>query len=213
MIKLVSGADRRARPRLVDAMIRGPTAKIPDGLGWPVAGEAGWEIDPEDGWPPLYLIAVDPLSGQVGGSRCLMPTAGRPLRKDRFADAFDEPVDLASATIWEVAGFCVHLEAPAATTPAGVSRTTCELFLGLCEVGLRAGLTQLIGFFDDGMMRIYHRIGWSPDVIGSSGPREDRIHAGLWDVSEEALAAMRERSGIRESVLADRLPAGMAAVA
>lgn len=196
MIKLVAGADRGTHPELVDAMVRGRTC--PRGAACPTRA-----TDPYDGEALLYLIAVDADSGAVTGSLRLMPTTGRTMLKERFADRFDEPVDLASATIWEGTRLSVPSDEP------GRHRTACELLVGACEVGLGAGLTQIIGLFDDSLERLHRRIGWSPAIVGSSPRRggPGRLHVGLWDVSEAALALMRARGGIQGSVLADPVPA------
>ena len=202
MIKLVNGVDRSRHPRHIDEMFRGRAVVFRDRLGWDVTVKNGWEVDVYDDANPLYLLSVDESSDCVHGSLRLMPTTGRTLLKEVFADHFDEPVDLVSATIWEGTRFCVHPDSPVEPTGAGVNRTTCELFLGMCEVGLQAGLSQIIGVFDRRMVRIYRRIGWSPDVISSSDKfGRAPLFVGLWDVSIEALAAMRERSGLTSSVL------------
>ncbi|HEX8168590.1 MAG TPA: acyl-homoserine-lactone synthase [Beijerinckiaceae bacterium] len=214
MIKLMHGVERSRYPRLSDEMFRGRALIFHDRLGWDVTVENGWEVDAYDAENPLYLLSVDSLSARVHGSVRIMPTTGRTLLKEIFAGHFDEPVDLASATIWEVTRFCVHPDAPNEPTKAGINRTTCELFLGLCEVGLRAGLSQLIGVYDPRMIRIYRRMNWSPDMISSSDKfGRTPLFVGLWDVSAEALAAMRERSGIAESVLDDSESLNVNAVA
>ena len=64
------------------------------------------------------------------------------------------------------------------------------------EMGLRFGLSQALGVFDARMPRIYGRLGHSPDVIGTTGAGRDAISVGLWEVSEQALAAISRRSGI-----------------
>jgi N-acyl-L-homoserine lactone synthetase len=64
------------------------------------------------------------------------------------------------------------------------------------------------------MVRIYRRIGWSPDVISSSDKfGRAPLFVGLWDVSAEALAAMWERNGITESVLDESKSLNVDAVA
>ena len=52
------------------------------------------------------------------------------------------------------------------------------------------------------MPRIYGRIGWKPDVIGSRGEGHDSISVGLWNISEQARAEISRRSGIPVSVVA-----------
>ncbi len=198
MIRLIAGADRGAHPALVDAMFRGRA-------GSETEAQPG-SMDSYDGEAPLYVIAVDPSSGAVSGSLRLLPTTGRTLLKERFADRFGEPVDFASATIWEGTRFCLH---PPDASPPDLDRTACELFLGTCEVGLLAGLTQIVSLFDDRLVRLHRRIGWNPELVGSSPRRTGpgHLHVGLWDVTQDALARMRERSGIHHSVLADAVPA------
>lgn len=193
VIKLIAGADRGAHPGLIDAMFRGRI-----GAG----AKARAAVDAYDDEALLYLVAVDPASEAVTGSLRLMPTTGRTLLKECFANRFDEPVDLASATIWEGTRLSVHAGDRCS------DRTACELFIGTCEVGLLAGLTQIISLFDDSLDPLHRRIGWSPAIVGSS-PRRGQpgcLHVGLWDVSPAALALMRARSGIHRTVLADPAP-------
>jgi acyl homoserine lactone synthase len=63
-------------------------------------------------------------------------------------------------------------------------------------MGLRFGLTQALGVFDARMPRIYGRIGWKPDVIGTQEDGRDSISVGLWDISEESRQEISDRSGI-----------------
>ena len=63
-------------------------------------------------------------------------------------------------------------------------------------MGLRFGLEQAIGVFDARMPRIYGRIGWMPDVIGTDGDGRDAISVGLWDITEEARSEIAARAGI-----------------
>lgn len=202
MIKLISNDNRHANAELLTAMHRGRAAIFGDKLGWDVRIEDGCEIDVFDRENPLYLVAIDDETGRACGSLRLMPTTGRTLLRDVFVDVFDEPVDIMSATIWEATRFCVHPDAPMRRTSTNLHRATCELSLAMCEVGLRAGLTQVIGVFDTRMIRVYRRIGWEPEVIAQTDKMaHGRIYVGLWDVSEEALANMRACSGIEGSVI------------
>ncbi|TVR10071.1 MAG: GNAT family N-acetyltransferase [Salinarimonadaceae bacterium] len=202
MIKLISNDSRQANADLLTAMHRGRAAVFGEKLGWDVRIEDGCEIDVFDQENPLYLVAIDDETGRASGSLRLMPTTGRTLLRDVFVDVFDEPVDIMSANIWEATRFCVHPDAPVRRTPTNLHRATCELSLAMCEVGLRAGLTQVIGVFDTRMIRVYRRIGWEPEVIATTDKMaHGRIYVGLWDVTEEALANMRACSGIEGSVI------------
>lgn len=216
-VKLIQGSDKGRHPDIVDAMFRLRKAVFKDRLGWDVTVRDGWEMDGYDDLNPLYLVSRDGR-GAVQGSLRLMPTTGPTLLTDVFAGNFDEPVDVRSPTVWEGTRFCVQADAadPApgrgGLNPAlgrgGLNPATVDLFTAMCEVGLRAGLTHIIGVYDPRLIRIYRRIGWSPEPLAESrafahGP----VYVGLWEVSEAALATMRDRCGLTGSVL-DSEPAG-----
>lgn len=203
MITLIDGANRNSYTQTLDAMYRGRAAMFGDRLGWDVIVRDGREIDVYDDENPLYLVHRGANPGEVYGSLRLMPTTGRTLLTDVFADKFNEPVNVRSPLIWEGTRFCVHDE-NGPRTATGMHRTTVELFLAMCEVGLRAGLSQIIAIYDPRLVRIYKRIGWSPEPLGHSDHfPHGRIYVGLWDISEQALMAMREKAGIEGSIIMD----------
>ena len=144
MIRLVQGADAHRYPREMDAMFRARAAVFSERLGWNVTVVDGRETDRFDASNPLYLIAIDDLTGAVCGSLRLLPTTGPNMLKECFAELFDEPVDIESGTIWECTRFCLHPNVDVRTSATGAMRTTWELMLGICEVGLRAGISQIL---------------------------------------------------------------------
>lgn len=197
MITLFTGEDAAAHAALHDQMLRGRAAVFRDKLGWDVSVVQGRERDAYDDANPLYIVSCDPVDGRVAGSIRLMPTTGPTLMRDVFADVFEEDVDLVSATIWEATRFCVHPDAPRRLSPKRMHLATCELAIAMCEIGLAAGLTQYIGVFEERMERVYARIGLKPDVLARSNRfSTGAIAVGLWDVGLDALAEMRDRSGI-----------------
>lgn len=202
VVRLIQGSRCSGDAAVIDAMFRGRSAIFADRLKWDVVVNDGWETDLYDQFDPLYLISMSDRS-EVRGSLRLMPTTGRTLLTDTFAGAFDEPVDIRSATVWEGTRFCVHPDRHGVeVTRTGLNLATCELFAAMCEVSLAAGLTHIIGVYDPRLARIYRRIGWSPEPLGSSDAfHHGRIFVGLWDVSEAALAQIRERSGLPASVI------------
>ena len=197
MITLVQGTRPTAHNQLVDAMFKARAAVFKDRLEWAVDVRDGRERDRYDDLDPLYLISVGP-NGMPRASIRLMPTTGPTLLSDVFADSFDEPVDLKSATLWEATRFCIHPDAD----PRAEQSIAAEMLMGICEVGLMSGLTGIIGVYDPRLIRIYGRIGWRPEPLArsiryESGP----IYVGIWEVSEQALAGMRARCGSAYSVL------------
>lgn len=177
MIKLIHG--NRDGDADLDMMFRGRRRVFVDRLKWPLTVDPrGREIDAFDSLDPLYMLAMA-ANGALVGSMRLMPTTGPTLLNGPFCEAFDEPVDIRSAAIWDVTRFCVHPEARE-VTPTGMNRTTAELCQGLAEVALRVGLSHLIAIYDDRMMRVYMRIGWWPERLATNLPSwTETVHVGL----------------------------------
>jgi len=138
---------------------------------------------------PLYIIWEAP-NGLHGGSMRILPTVGQTLINDHFV-ALNGGVKIISPLVWECTRFCLssrHLD--------DAAMVASHLMLAGCELGLRFGLEHSVGVFDARMVRIYRRIGWSPDVLGSTGKGRDRISVGLWPITEEARDEMCRRSGV-----------------
>jgi acyl homoserine lactone synthase len=203
MIRYFHGRERSKYARDTDEMLRLRARQFRDRLGWDVGVKDGCESDEFDDMNPLYLVSKDEHSGTVAGCLRYLPTAGPTMMRNVFDQYFDQPFDIESPLIWECTRFAI--EPAIATnrlTPTGLCRTTFELMQGGTEVALMAGIEQVVGVFDKNMIRIYRRTGFAPEIIASSDKLETgTIYIGLWEIGEEKLNAMRERSGIYGSVL------------
>jgi N-acyl-L-homoserine lactone synthetase len=201
MIRLIQGANAAAHPKEIDSMFRARAAVFHDRLGWSVSVQNSLEIDKYDALNPLYLVCIDD-QGIPKGSLRLLPTTGPNMLGECFGSYFDDSVDLSSSTIWECTRFCIHPNTRKEVSATGAMRTTWELMLGICEVGLLAGLTQIQGVYGESMIGVYRRTRWSPVPIARTerlGPLP--VYVGLWDVNEEILNRMRRVSGITSSVI------------
>jgi acyl homoserine lactone synthase len=203
MIRMFQGRDRKRYPREADEMFRLRARQFRDRLGWKVNVQAGWEIDEFDQMNPLYLVSMDDDAGQIAGCLRFLPTTGPTMMKRVFDQYFNEPFDIETPFVWECTRFAIEPSlAKRRITPTGLCKTTFELMQGGCEVATMAGVEQIVGIFDRLMVRIYRRAGWAPEIIASTDRLgSETIFVGLWDVSRASLHAMRQRSGIMESVL------------
>ena len=184
-------------------MFRNRAETFSDRLGWDVVVKDGYERDVFDGANPLYLVSVDPDTEEYWGSLRLLPTTGPNMLRDVFAQLLDGEY-IESATIWESSRIC------AATIPgqperskSGVNYVLSELILGIGEVAVAAGLTQIVSVFDARIFRVLRNAGLKIDIIGTP----QRIggvmsYAGLFDTGEGPLRAFRATTGIEHSVLA-----------
>ena len=187
MIHFIYGDDLPRFPLLRKTMFTDRATQFRDRLDWDVTvNAAGEETDEYDALNPLYVIWQEP-DGRHGGSMRTLPTIGRTMTNEHFQH-LTEGTQLVSPLIWETTRFCL---APGAG--AGVA---AALMLAGCELGMRIGLEHALAVFDARMVRIYSRIGFVPDVIGTSGTGRSAVSLGLWTFSDAARAEISERSAI-----------------
>jgi acyl homoserine lactone synthase len=203
MLKLIEGSCASFFPREVDAMFRNRAETFWGRLGWEVVVKDGQERDRFDDANPLYLVSVDPDTEEYWGSLRLLPTSGPNMLRDVFPQLLGGDF-IESATIWESSRIC------ATTAPgqpdrnrSGVNYVLSELILGIGEVAVAAGLTQVVSVFDARIFRVLRAAGCNPQIIGSP----QRIggvlcYAGLFDTGEGPLDDFRVAAGIERSVLA-----------
>ena len=202
MIILVNGNEQAEYGYLTNKMFRIRAKVFHERLKWDVNVVDGLEKDHFDQENPLYLISVDEVSGNVRGSLRLLPTTGPNMLRDVFPVLLPAGEVVESATIWESSRFSME---PGAETPEPgrlLSYVTGELLAAIEEVGLLAGLTEVVSVFDARMVRIFRSAGCPALIIG----KPQRIgscmtYAGLFEISEQGLANIRNACGITGSVL------------
>ncbi len=190
MIKYIYGSELDAFPKLRDSMFRDRATQFKERLKWDVTvSEEGFETDEYDAQNPLYMIYEMP-DGSHGGSMRNLPTTSETMVNDHFLDLIgDQPI--ISPLIWETTRFCLS---PNVGKLAG--RVGAAVCLAGCEAGIQFGLDSSIGVFDARMVHIYKRLGWEPEILGSSGAGKNAISAGLWALDEASKASICAKSGI-----------------
>jgi N-acyl-L-homoserine lactone synthetase len=203
MIRYFHGRECPQFSRESKAMFYLRARQFRDRLNWRVSVDQGCETDEFDRMNPLYLVSIDDDTGDVAGTLRFLPTTGPTMMKGVFDRYFDEPFDIETPLVWECTRFAIEPQiARNRRTPTGLCKTTFELMQGGCEVAMLAGVEQIVGIFDRLMVRIYRRAGWAPEIVASTDRLgSEMIFVGLWDVGPSSLHAMRQRSGMMESVL------------
>jgi acyl homoserine lactone synthase len=204
MLKLIEGTQSSLYPAEMDAMFRNRASVFSDRLGWDVIVKNGRERDVFDDENPVYLISVDPCTGEYWGSLRLLPTTGPNMLRDVFPFLLDNGEYIESATIWETSRICaVATEGQPERSRNGVNLALGELLAGIGEVAINVGLTQIVAVFDARIYRVLKAAGCNPQIIGK--PRrigETMSYAGLFDTGEGPLQSIRDAVGIEGSVLA-----------
>ncbi|MGB3553673.1 MAG: acyl-homoserine-lactone synthase [Jannaschia sp.] len=183
MIRYLYGSELDRHSALAAAMFRDRAAQFRDRMGWEVTvDDLGWETDGYDALDPIYVIVEDGAGGHAASMRFL-PTTGSTMLADVFPHLMGGAA-IRSPRVWECTRFCLS---PGAD--AGVAR---RLLLGAVELGLSMGVSHSVGVFDTPMTRIYRRLGWSPEVLGSEGG----ISAGIWELDEDVHDHLCRTSGV-----------------
>ena len=167
-------------------MFRNRAETFSERLGWEVVVKNGHERDDFDDANPLYLVSVDPETERYWGSLRLLPTTGPNMLRDVFPQLLGEGQTIESATVWESSRICaIAVDGQPERTQKGVNLALGELLAGIGEVGLIAGLTQIVSVFDARIFRVLKAAGCNPEIVG----RPQRIggimcYAGMFDISE-----------------------------
>lgn len=203
MLKLIEESYASFFPKEMDAMFRNRAETFSERLGWEVMVKDGYERDRFDDANPLYLVSVDPDTEEYWGSLRLLPTTGPNMLRDVFPQLLDGDY-IESATIWECSRICaVAARGQPERNGGGVNYVRSELILGIGEVAVTAGLTQIAAVFDARILRVLRTAGCNPEIIGTPQQiGEIMSYAGLFDTGEGPLKAFRAATGIDHSVLA-----------
>jgi N-acyl-L-homoserine lactone synthetase len=124
---------------------------------------------------------------------------------DVFPELLPDGLRIESATIWESLRFSVDKEAAAERSENLLNRTTSELLTGIVEVGLLAGLTEVVSVYDAMFSRILKRANCGAELIGKPTRLGDIMgYAALFEISDRMLGNLRKAAGITESVLEEK---------
>jgi acyl homoserine lactone synthase len=201
MIRLIPGSRRADFPREIAQMHEIRKRTFHDRLHWQVRTLRSWEIDEFDALNPLYLVSIGP-DDAVQGSLRLLPTTGPNMLADVFPELLPDGTRIESATIWESSRFSVAQEAAAERSENLLNRTTGELLTGIVEVGLLAGLTDVVSVYDAMFARILKRANCAAELIGKPARIGDIMgYAALFEISDRMLENLRKAAGITEPVL------------
>jgi N-acyl-L-homoserine lactone synthetase len=201
MIRLIPGSQRAQFPREIAQMHEIRKRTFHDRLNWQVRTLRSWEIDEFDALDPLYLVSIGP-AGVVRGSLRLLPTTGPNMLADVFPQLLPDGMRIESATIWESSRFSVDQEVASERSENLLNRTTGELLIGIVEVGLLAGLTEVVSVYDAMFARILKRANCTAELIGKPARIGDVMgYAALFEISDRMLQNLRKASGISEPVL------------
>jgi acyl homoserine lactone synthase len=187
MLRFVNAKELDNFGHLKTTMFKDRARQFKDRLGWDVTvNQFGEERDQYDELDPLYVIWVR-KDGSHGGSARFLPTTGRTMVNEHFLHLTDG-VALRSPFIWECTRFCLA----SGSSPAVAS----TIMLGGAKLMQAFAVEHFVGVFHYPMLRVYKRIGASPDLLGASGPSRTDIGVGLWHFSEGSQRSLLARSGV-----------------
>jgi acyl homoserine lactone synthase len=190
MIRFVSARDLSFDSPLRRSMFIDRTKQFRDRLKWDVTVDSdGQERDQYDDLNPIYVI-WEREDGLHGGSMRFLPTLGRCMVNEHFLH-LTKGNAIVNPYIWECTRFCLASESG--------GNVAAALMLAGGELMQRLGLEKFVGVFDARMVRIYRRIGATPEVIGSAGSGRDQVNVGLWQASDSLKKDVAAKAGLSVS--------------
>jgi len=191
MLRYIYGDHLKAHERLAAEMFRDRADQFKVRLNWEVSVDAqGFERDEYDDLNPLYVIWEN-ADGTHGGSMRFLPTVGRVMVNDHFPHLLGGD-SISSPTIWECTRFCLSRGAN--------PKVAAALMLAGGEIMEGFGVEHFVGVFDARMVRIYRRIGSSPEVLGQDGEGRTQISVGLLHFAPEAKALVAQKAGLSPEI-------------
>ncbi|MRG57389.1 hypothetical protein GF108_17590 [Phyllobacterium sp. SYP-B3895] len=186
MIYVIGADDYISHNHFLDQMFRLRARVFKDRLNWDVQVQNGREIDRFDTFDPLYLTSINEQTGRLQGSLRLLPTTGPNMLRDVFGALLPDGEFIESPLIWESSRFCIDPDL-AAPLDGRLNSVTTELFCGVVEVGLFAGLDTVVSVYDARMARIFRRANWAPRSVGLPTYFGGILtHAGMFEISDIA---------------------------
>lgn len=207
MIITINGSDRSVYPNLIDQMHKIRKETFFDRLKWDVEVRGNWEIDDFDFCDPLYVLSLDE-NENVRGSLRLLPTTGPNMLRDVFNCLLPQNNVVESPTIWESSRFCVSLRDPCGKRSlSSLNLVTAELIAGMGEIGVLAGLTNIVTVYDHFLRRIIARAGCNETLVG--GPMDIggvKTYAGMFKIDPDELTEFKKDWDIKGNLLEPRRP-------
>ena len=166
---------------------------------WPVPEFEGMEYDTYDNPATVYLIYRDSQGIARGVSR-FCPTDRPFMLNEVFAHTVQYQDMPQGKEVLEASRFCVDHELDGTTR-----RRICqELIIAYLEYGLAHNIKHMIGIMYPAYWNsLFTKLGWDPEWLGDvvTTPDGKTSRAGMVHVSEEALANVRQITGIHQPVI------------
>jgi N-acyl-L-homoserine lactone synthetase len=203
MIFVIDAENRRHFAADLAAMHRQRKAVFVDRAGWKLQVVADREIDRYDLLEDtVYLLAKDEPSGPVLASARLLKTSGPHLMRDLYSAACHS-VFPSGSTVWEISRYCT---APGIAGRSKRLGLLWQIICGSMEAALANGIDQVIFATNRALLPLALECGWDASTVGiTMNDGDDEITAVIANVTLDGLLHVRDRHGIRQSVL--NLPA------
>jgi acyl homoserine lactone synthase len=213
VILTIYGAEAQQYAQLLDQMYRLRAKEFRDRRHWQVeVFRDGREIDRFDALNPLYVLNVSP-GGKVLGSLRLLQTTGPHMLSDVFPETMGGQDVIRDPLVLESTRFCVDTEFGGGTSASGIHIATGELVLGLFEMAQQRGLTNIISVYDLLIERVLKKVGCLFDRLGPPVEYDGlKTVAGVFEVSDAAVASIRAHTGVDWDVFAPTQDQGAVAV-
>ncbi len=200
MLKIVRAGDRTNLKYLTE-MHQLRARVFRDRLGWPVEVIAdGREVDQFDLPQAIYLLALDKSSVVIGNWR-LLPSSGPTMIGTVWPQFLESLSFPSSDRVWEASRFAVDCNSENdIERTAQINRATMELFIGLTELCLLAGIKEIYTMYDMRIAKLLRRLNCTPAEVSAKYKVGNQLSmVGRFVTDEKMLSALRTATKIEET--------------
>lgn len=183
-------------------------------MGWDVSVDLnGLEVDNYDLPETIYILSLNDSRRVIGIWRVL-PTSGPTMIRDIWPQFLSSLPMPASDTVWEASRFAVHSFAEDAEVAKQEAKQAIgELFCGLTELCIEAGIKEVFTLYDARIARVIRRLNCQPYALSQKLPVDGiSTQIGAFRTDNTMLTNIRAATGIKNSLIKGiSLPPALAA--
>lgn len=196
MAIMISETNRNAFSGAMEAMFRDRKRVFVDALEWDLKVVDGeMEIDQFDGDDALYLISLEPLTGQHLASVRLLPTTKPHLMDTVFPHLCEEGVPRGPDT-YEMSRVCSNPD----LAPEIGAMARAQLLLSLVEYAIANNIKRLTAVCQIQFLSKLLAIGWDCRPLGAPQHVGGALTGAMeLNVTPETLSVLHERFGVRQA--------------
>lgn len=191
MIIFVTPSERQKYKNYLDQYFTIRKKHFCDIKKWVKPNSFNQEKDNLDNEYNITILYIDPESDQTVGGVRIVPTIGKTLIHDVWADMLPEPNDFRSPNIWEATRFCVDDNDQKGRNRNFVNRISLAIMLSLIDFASSNGITSVIAVCENNIFKMIKIFNSNLDILSTKiDDNGTEIICALFATNDEVRASL-----------------------